>query len=144
MRRSQSSDHRFLSSLKNAPKLERLLKGQCHEIFYFKFFSWIIFPEPTSILCEKKFWFFSTISEDIRNSRSDFIVMYDCRWRIYAGITETNVLGIDVNLPLHFREFPKNGHGAGANGIIRENKPEIKIWWLFPFKQRSLYITSRV
>ncbi len=38
------------------------LKGQCHEIFTFSFFSWIIFPPGT-------FQIFSKIRGDIRKSR---------------------------------------------------------------------------
>jgi hypothetical protein len=57
-----------------------------------------------------------------------------------AGVTETNVIGIDVNLPLEsttprqciviaktaFSRISEKW--TRANGIIRENKPEIKIW----------------
>jgi len=45
-----------------------LLKGQCHEIFDFRFFTWISFPTPL-IIPLRPFQIFSTIRGDIRQSR---------------------------------------------------------------------------
>ncbi len=45
-----------------------LLKGQCHEIFCFWFFSWISFPHPQSIPLGP-FQIFLKIRGDIRKSR---------------------------------------------------------------------------
>ncbi len=44
------------------------LKGQCHEIFDYWFFSWISFPQTLSILL-RPFRIFSKIRGDIRGSR---------------------------------------------------------------------------
>ncbi len=63
------------------------LKGQCHEIFCFRFFSWIIFPQAPDFNIRIILNFFE-------NSRrySQVKVHYRCqrhRWQIAAGINDT-------------------------------------------------------
>ncbi len=49
---------------------EALLKGQCHEIFCFRLFPWITFPQaPDTVITLGSFWIFSKIRGDIRKSR---------------------------------------------------------------------------
>ncbi len=51
-----------------------MLKGQCHEIFDFWFFSWISFPQALSIPLEP-FQIFLKIRGDIRSSRCTTVVV---------------------------------------------------------------------
>ncbi len=63
------------------------LKGQCHEIFCFWFFSWITFPQaPDNII-----WIVSNFFENSRRY-SQVKVHHRCqrhRWQIAAGINDT-------------------------------------------------------
>ncbi len=52
----------------DAVSVTHSLKGQCHKIFCFLFFSWINFPQPQSIPLGP-FRIFSKIRGDIRSSR---------------------------------------------------------------------------
>ncbi len=76
----------FLLSLVSFTR-PNLLKGQCHEIFCFRFFSWITFPQaPYNNI--------RIISNFFENSRrySQVKVHHRCqwhRWQIAAGINDT-------------------------------------------------------
>ncbi len=76
--------HHFLKSKRHHP----VLKGQCHEIFCFRFFSWITFPQaPENNI--------RIISNFFENSRrySQVKVHHGCqrhRWQIAAGINDTD------------------------------------------------------
>ncbi len=63
------------------------LKGQCHEIFCFRFFSWIIFPQAPEITLGS-FWIFLKIRREIRKSRCTTAVN-DTGGKIAAGIKDT-------------------------------------------------------
>jgi hypothetical protein len=56
--------------LKKGRLLLHDLKGQCHEIFCFRFFSWITFPQaPDTVITLGSFRIFSKIRGDIRKLR---------------------------------------------------------------------------
>ncbi len=69
------------------------LKGQCHEIFCFWFFSWISFPQPESILL-RQFGIFSKIRGDIRKSRCTTSIndsgVNDTGGKFATGINDTD------------------------------------------------------
>ncbi len=83
------------------------LKGQCHEIFCFRFFSWIIFPQATENNIR-------VISIFFKNSRiySQVKVHHGCqrhRWQISAGINDTGgkfATGINDTSGKFCHQFP--------------------------------------
>ncbi len=73
--------------LTNSQRIKSQLKGQCHEIFCFRVFSWITFPQAPDNNNR-------IISNFFENSRrySQVKVHHRCqwhRWRIAAGINDT-------------------------------------------------------
>jgi hypothetical protein len=104
-----------------------ILKGQCHEIFCFWFFSWIIFSRASD-------YNIRAVSNCFQNSRrySQLKVCHRCqRHRWYRLCTFTCK---------YLREFSKKFEN-GLNGILWSwgetdswKKPEAKISWHCPFK----------
>jgi hypothetical protein len=62
------------------------LKGQCHEIFDFWFFTWISFPQAPEYIPSRPFRIFSKIRGDIRGSRCTIgVADTGGKWKKYSS-----------------------------------------------------------
>ncbi len=82
--------------IKYNPTLFCILKGQCYEIFDFRFSTWISFPQAPDYTIWAVSDFFSKIRGDIRSSR----VYHRCRWHLWqmenSSIRKICIILLDI------------------------------------------------
>ncbi len=139
------------------------LKGQCHEIFCFRFFSWITFPQAPDnnnrIISNffKNSRRYSQVKVHHRCQRHRWQICHRCqwhRWQISAGINVTGgkfatgindttgvvdtggkpwAANISANFRKKFETVLMEYSGAGGK-LIHEKNQKQKISWHCPFK----------
>ncbi len=87
----------FCGSSNPYPTSRNRLKGKCHEIFCFRFFSCIIFPKPPKITVGS-FRIFPKIQGDIRKWRCTTSIN-DARGKFATDVNDTGVNDNGTNLP---------------------------------------------
>ncbi len=106
-----SSDH-FITSPSS-------LKGQCHEIFFFRFFSWIIFPQAPE--------------NNIRVNSNFFHL---------PPVSTTPVVHLELRISPWIFENIRNGRPGAWGKLIHEKNLQSKISWHCPFKMVGPMISS--
>ncbi len=134
----------FCKKPENPPHCHVPLKGKCHEIFCFRFFSWITFPQaPDNYITVGSFRIFSKIRGDIRKSRCTTGVN-DTGGKFTTGVNDTGgkLPPVSTTQTLsceYLREFSKKFEmvlmeytGPGGK-LIHEKNQKQKISWHCPF-----------
>ncbi len=111
------------------------LKGQCHEIFCFWFFSWTSFPQASDYTIRAVSNFFDL--PPVSTMLAKMVEKFATGGKFAAGVADTGGAPWLANISANFRKNLKrsklNTLGLGGNWFMKKNQKR-KISWHCPFK----------